>query len=584
MVISGTVADLTDLLNFFKFHARVTGIQRVQGEYIRRFIDEGRSIGFIKSNLGGFQSLPTERVRQIIAMTEEEGVTVDALRAAIEALERDGPPARFEPGATVVFLGAYWDIAAIQGFDNTRFVLQRLKTSGVRIGFYMYDLIPLLTPEFVDRSLTIRFTEAVVAALHHADFIMTISEAARRDVLALCADLGIERPVVAAPLGQELPARATDQDDAQTRAWLKQRGLDKPFVLCVCTLEVRKNHALLFYLWLRYARRGVETPKLVLVGRIGWRIGDLLAQIEATNNVGGRLALLHDLSDAQLGALYRACMFTVFPSLVEGWGLPVGESLAFGKPCVASNTSSIPEVGGDLVDYFNPWSMPEAEAAINRLMFDDVYRAEAEERIRTQFRRRSWDEAAAFFADQMEQFIAAGSPLSLADSSPLLPQDTLIPIGLGSVEMLDPAAIGLQRLGFVCLDGWYRIEDWGVWAAKRDAKIQFRIEGEPGPLSVRIEFQRSPIRPGHGVAAVGRKGALIAPLESGDTVIWFPVEADSEGLVNLTLRTIYDADVTPLKTDKRDFHLGLKTIGYVRGREVAGRVLKPLLPISTDGA
>jgi glycosyltransferase involved in cell wall biosynthesis len=69
----------------------------------------------------------------------------------------------------------------------------------------------------------------------------------------------------------------------------------------------------------------------------------------------GDYRVLENVSDAQLALLYSACYFTVFPSRAEGYGLPVAESLGAGKLCVASNATSIPEVAGDLADYFDPW-------------------------------------------------------------------------------------------------------------------------------------------------------------------------------------------------------------------------------------
>jgi glycosyltransferase involved in cell wall biosynthesis len=83
-------------------------------------------------------------------------------------------------------------------------------------------------------------------------------------------------------------------------------------------------------------------------------------------------------------------LFTVFPSLCEGWGLPIAESLMHGKFCVASNRTSIPEVGGDLVDYFDPSDEADALAKIERLLLDPDYLAAREARLKSEYRPRSW--------------------------------------------------------------------------------------------------------------------------------------------------------------------------------------------------
>jgi hypothetical protein len=116
-------------------------------------------------------------------------------------------------------------------------------------------------------------------------------------------------------------------------------------VLCVGTIESRKNHLALFQAWKLLLEEGFEPPPLIWVGRPGWRVEDLLAQLAATRSLDGRIRLLHGVSDPELVALYRGALFSVFPSFTEGWGLPVGESLALGTPCLASPRAPRPRRG-----------------------------------------------------------------------------------------------------------------------------------------------------------------------------------------------------------------------------------------------
>jgi glycosyltransferase involved in cell wall biosynthesis len=169
-------------------------------------------------------------------------------------------------------------------------------------------------------------------------------------------------------------------------------NLPPRFVLFVSTIEIRKNHQLLVKIWQRLVERhGADrVPALIFVGQIGWSIDGLLADLKATEHLNGKIILLRSLSDAELQQVYRDCLFTVFPSLCEGWGLPIAESLAHGKFCVASNRTSIPEVGGDLVDYFDPSSDEDALAKIERPLMDPGYLAAREARIRAEYRCRTW--------------------------------------------------------------------------------------------------------------------------------------------------------------------------------------------------
>jgi glycosyltransferase involved in cell wall biosynthesis len=112
------------------------------------------------------------------------------------------------------------------------------------------------------------------------------------------------------------------------------------------------------------------------------------------------------LSDAELQQAYRSCLFTVFPSLSEGWGLPIAESLAHGKFCVASNRTSIPEAGGDLVDYFDPLNEDDALAKIERPLIDPGYLAAREAQLRAEYRLRTWGDCVRALIRALDETVA----------------------------------------------------------------------------------------------------------------------------------------------------------------------------------
>ena len=123
-------------------------------------------------------------------------------------------------------------------------------------------------------------------------------------------------------------------------------------------------------------------------------MADLLQQLENAFWLGGKIRHVQDPSDAELAALYRGCLFTVFPSLYEGWGLPVTESLAFGKPCVIANATSLPEAGGSLARMFDPDNVADATRVIREVIEDRAALAEWEQRVVKEFRPVSWDATA----------------------------------------------------------------------------------------------------------------------------------------------------------------------------------------------
>src|SRR5262249_50976292 len=153
--------------------------------------------------------------------------------------------------------------------------------------------------------------------------------------------------------------------------------------------ETRKNHRLAYHLWRRLAAALPALPPLVCVGGPGWRTGDLTQLIAGDPALRGKLLLLSGLTDRDLAWLYRHCAFTLYPSLVAGWGLPVVESLASGKYCVASSAPSIAELGGGLLDLLDPLDFAAWYREVHRLLTDAAYLRAREQRIAA-YRPRAW--------------------------------------------------------------------------------------------------------------------------------------------------------------------------------------------------
>jgi glycosyltransferase involved in cell wall biosynthesis len=153
-------------------------------------------------------------------------------------------------------------------------------------------------------------------------------------------------------------------------------------------------------------------PSLIFAGQIGWLVDDLLADLMASDYLGGKIVLMPGLSDAELRQAYHSSLFTVFPSLCEGWGLPIAESLMHGKFCVASNRTSIPEVGGDLVDYFDPANEDDVLAKIERLLLDPGYLKAREARLQAEYRPRTWTDCVHALIGYLEQTLTADARVS----------------------------------------------------------------------------------------------------------------------------------------------------------------------------
>jgi glycosyltransferase involved in cell wall biosynthesis len=284
--------------------------------------------------------------------------------ASQPAAPADDFAALARPGDVLVVLGAPWahpDYAALVREAKGRF--------GLRFAVLVFDLIPIRRPEWCDRGLVRIFRAWFAAMLPEADIVLAISRSTANDVERFAADRGIalRSRVEVIPIGSGFAAMLQAAPVASAR--LPPAG---GFVLFVSTVEARKNHLLLFRVWRRLLDEmpADRVPTLVFAGRVGWLVEDLMKQLANTDFLDGKVRLIEDASDAELAALYRGCAFTVFPSLYEGWGLPVTESLAFGKPCLVARSSSLPEAGGRFARYFDPDSVADACAAIRTAIED----------------------------------------------------------------------------------------------------------------------------------------------------------------------------------------------------------------------
>jgi glycosyltransferase involved in cell wall biosynthesis len=163
------------------------------------------------------------------------------------------------------------------------------------------------------------------------------------------------------------------------------------FVLAVGTLEPRKN---LPGLVAAYQLLGDDLQRehpIVVVGDVGWQADATIAKLRS---LGDRATLMGRVSDAVLAELYRRCAVFCYPSLYEGFGLPVLEAMAAGAAVVTSNVSSLPEVGGDAVEYADPRDPASIAAALRRVLSSPARRTELGRAARERARRFDWGDTA----------------------------------------------------------------------------------------------------------------------------------------------------------------------------------------------
>jgi glycosyltransferase involved in cell wall biosynthesis len=344
-----------------------------------------------------------ELIRSLAARGEDRNRYLLYGRRAWEEVELD---ARFA-WRTIAARDPWWHLSAAREANracdvflssNSYLTVAFLRVPAVPIVYDLAAFEPAMRPNA--RSTIIeRLTLGL--AVRRSAALLTISHATA-DALAERYPAARSRTTVA-PLGPA-PEPTGELPAAETAA-LPAPG----FVLAVGTLEPRKNLPRLVD-----AYRGLEEElqsrhPLVVVGALGWQTGPTLA---ALRSLGDRATMLGFVPDAALVELYRRCGAFCYPSLGEGFGLPVLEAMAVGAPVVTSNVSSLPEVGGDAVEYVDPREVASIAGGLRRVLTDEPRRA----RLRDAGPRRasefSWDRFAQRTLEVLEAASGRGAALA----------------------------------------------------------------------------------------------------------------------------------------------------------------------------
>jgi glycosyltransferase involved in cell wall biosynthesis len=455
--------DVEDIFDYFRFNPHPSGIQRVAIQIMRALVAEAGPIPVRFVRHGGPDAALREvRWADVEAMLATPPAPEQAARAAEpndeerrsriqQAIQRlppelrhplfragvlqsqvgrnvrqlletvRPPPARElravptgggvrdgagpDAGDLYLVLGAPWSV------PGSADLLATLKQRGVRTALLIHDLIPVRRPEWQPPARVERFRSWLEASLPRCDLLLTISGFTARDVEAYAQERGIAlsgkvRPI---PAGTSCPEPGP----------VRPSGLPIPgqYVLFVSTLEARKNHPLAFKIWHKLmdevragTRPASSVPQLVFAGRIGLGVADLLQQLDNSRWLGGRIRLIRDPTDPEVRALYEGCLFTLLPSLFEGWGLPIGESLALGKPCLAASGTALPEAGGELCRYFDPEDVGSAYRAVAAVLDQPGAIAAWQAEVRRTFRPRSWQDAAQAILSELAPVPQTGMP------------------------------------------------------------------------------------------------------------------------------------------------------------------------------
>lgn len=240
---------------------------------------------------------------------------------------------------------------------------------GMPVVMTVHDLSYLVYPRYHTRLNGGYLRLMTPAVTRDARLIMTDSEATRRDLIGRVGVPEDKIRVVYPGVGDLFRRSPTPEEIAAAR---RRYDLPDAFILSVGTLEPRKNLAGALRAYRLLRARCPDAPPLLLVGGAGWGLDE--ARLVGVGE-GASVRRLGFVPDEGLRALYAACSVFVYPSLYEGFGLPVAEALSLGAPTVTSRVSSLPEVAGDAALLVDPHDVEDIATALTRVLEDTALAA-----------------------------------------------------------------------------------------------------------------------------------------------------------------------------------------------------------------
>jgi glycosyltransferase involved in cell wall biosynthesis len=255
--------------------------------------------------------------------------------------------------------------------------------TGARFVIFVHDLIPIEFPEHVRRKQPERHHRRMDTVARLADAVIVNSADTGVALRRYFAARDWTIPVAVAPLGIDLG----------TAPGVHASGSERPYFVYIATVEPRKNHRLLVKVWQRLVTRlGAEAPRLILIGRRGWKNKAILGSIRRSPLLQSVVEEHTRLPDAAVARLLVGACASLYPSFAEGFGLPVAEALALGVPVLCSDLPALREVGREVPEYLHPDDVPGWEQAILDYARKGSLRRQAQLTRLAAWRAPSWEE------------------------------------------------------------------------------------------------------------------------------------------------------------------------------------------------
>jgi glycosyltransferase involved in cell wall biosynthesis len=327
--------DVSRLLDRKLLGRNPTGIDRVSLAYVHHYRSDAGAVLCLGSRTFTLSRQDSERCFALL-LGERPGGTAAVLRAWAKALTNG------------------WWHAGLNGhllFNTGHMGLERpwyadrLRKSGARLVCVVHDLIPITHPEYCRPGRRERHIQRMRNVARFASGVVVNSHYTMQTLEAFCRESRLKPPrTVVAPLGINLPSLA------QGRV-----PVNEPYFVVLGNIEPRKNHWMLLQLWRRLIdHRGAPAPRLFVVGQRAWECENVVDLLERCEQLRGFVVEHPSCGDEELVNTLRHARALLYPSFVEGFGLPIAEALSLGVPVIASDLSVFREFAGDVPEYADP--------------------------------------------------------------------------------------------------------------------------------------------------------------------------------------------------------------------------------------
>ena len=271
-----------------------------------------------------------------------------------DALTSKAPAVQFRPGDVLVIADASWNYPVWQAASGAQ-------RAGADVAVLVYDLMPVRHPQFCFALVPPLFASFLRESIERSAALLCISKATEDDLRRWAGEEGLQvRAASNFRLGADVPVARSGDVRPALREFLDG---PVPCYAAVGSFEPKKNYPMLLAAFESLWRRG-ERVRLVMAGRPTADCAALVQSLATHPGRGRNLMVLHDATDAEVQAIYAACRALVFPSLFEGFGLPLVEARSRGARVIASDIPSFVELGDAGVAFFSTGSQDALESAL----------------------------------------------------------------------------------------------------------------------------------------------------------------------------------------------------------------------------